>query len=151
MIVLDTNVLSEPIRLKPDPLVIAWLAAEERPFYITAVAVGELLVGVRQLPAGKRRTGLLAAIEATLSAFSDRILPYDEPAARAYAEMQASRRTSGSPLSVEDGMIAAICRTQQANLATRNVNDFLDLGITLINPWDGPLTDREQRHHLAEE
>ncbi len=140
MIVLDTNVLVEPMRLKPDLLVTTWLAAEQHPLYTTAVSVGELLTGVRNLPAGKRRTGLLEAIETTLSVFSDRILPYDEPAARTYAEIRASRRAGGAPLSVEDGMIAAICRDHGADLATRNVKDFADLGIALLNPWDRPTT-----------
>ncbi len=140
MIVLDTNVLLEPMRLKPDLLVTTWLAAEQHPLYTTAVSVGELLTGVRNLPAGKRRTGLLEAIETTLSVFSDRILPYDEPAARTYAEIRASRRAGGAPLSVEDGMIAAICRDHGADLATRNVKDFADLGIALLNPWDRPTT-----------
>ena len=140
MIVLDTNVLLEPVRLKPDLLVTTWLAAEQHPLYTTAVSVGELLTGVRNLPAGKRRTGLLEAIETTLSVFSDRILPYDEPAARTYAEIRASRRAGGAPLSVEDGMIAAICRDHGADLATRNVKDFADLGIALLNPWDRPTT-----------
>jgi toxin FitB len=140
VIVLDTNVLSEPMRRKPDPLVVAWLTVEERPLYTTAVSVGELLTGVRNLPSGKRRTGLLETIETTLSVFSDRILPYDEPAARTYAEMQASRRATGAPLSVEDGMIAAICRGHGAELATRNMKDFADLGISLLNPWDDRAT-----------
>ena len=140
MIVLDTNVLLEPMRLKPDLLVTTWLAAEQHPLYTTAVSIGELLTGVRNLPAGKRRTGLLEAIETTLSVFSDRILPYDEPAGRTYAEIQASRRAGGAPLSVEDGMIAAICRDHGADLATRNVKDFADLGIALLNPWNRPTT-----------
>jgi toxin FitB len=136
VIVLDTNVLSEPMRQKPDLLVTTWLAAELHPLYITAVSVGELLTGVRNLPAGKRRTGLLDAIETTLSVFSDRILPYDEPAARICGEIQASRRAGGAPLSVEDGMIAAICRHHGAALATRNLKDFANLGISLLNPWE---------------
>lgn len=138
MIVLDTNVLSEPIRPNPDPLVTTWLASEQRTLYITAVSVGELLAGVHNLSTGKRRTGLLEAIESVLAAFADQVLPYGESAARTYAAMQASRRAEGAPLSVEDGMIAAICRTHGTLLATRNTKDFAGLGISLVNPWNAP-------------
>ena len=81
----------------------------------------------------------MAAIERTLASYSDQVLPCDETAARFYALMQESRRASGHPLSVEDGMIAAICRSEGVTLATKNIKDFQDLGIDLINPWtDSP-------------
>ena len=139
MIVLDTNVLSEPLRSRPEPVVLAWLDQISDDVALTSVSVGEILTGVRLLPAGHRRDGLMAAIERTLTIYAEQVLPYDETAARTYALMQESRRASGHPLSVEDGMIAAICRSRGVNLATRNVRDFQDLGIDLINPWtDSP-------------
>lgn len=136
MIVLDTNVLSEPLKGLPDSGVLGWLESAPRDVAVTSVSVGELLTGVRRLPSGRRRDGLLSAIEHTLTAFAGRVLSYDEAGARAYAQMQETRRLAGVPLSVEDGMIAAICSTRAATLATRNVKDFEGLGLELINPWN---------------
>jgi predicted nucleic acid-binding protein len=135
MIVLDTNVLSEPLRLQPDERVLAWLATLEEETAMTSVGVGELLVGARALPEGRRRAGLLDAIEMTLQSFAGSVLAYDEASARHYARLQEVRRTAGRPLSVEDGMIAATCLAHGAALATRNTVDFAGLGLELIDPW----------------
>lgn len=136
MIVLDTKALSEPVRATPDPRVVTWLQHAADDTAMTAITVGEILIGVRALPAGHRRKGLMAAVEEIFTTYADRILPYDEASARVYAALQETRRAAGQPLSVEDGMIAAICRTRQLSLATRTTNDFRHLGIDLINPWD---------------
>ncbi len=135
MIVLDTNVLSEPLRLRPDEHVLAWLGALDEETAVTSVSVGELLVGVRALPEGRRRAGLLDAIETTLRTFAGSVLAYDEPAARHFARLQEQRRAAGRTLAVEDGMIAATCLAHGAMLATRNVADFAGLGVELIDPW----------------
>ncbi len=135
MIVLDTNVLSEPLKVEPSERVLTWLESVDEALAVTAVTVGELMVGARRLPHGQRRDGLLAAIERALEAHGGDILAYDEQAARRYAEMQESRHATGRPLSVEDGMIAAICARHSARLATRNIADFDGLGIELIDPW----------------
>ena len=135
MIVLDTNVLSEPMRLRPDARVLAWLTGLEEESAVTAVSVGELLTGIHALPEGRRRTGLLTSVEATLVTFGGAVLPYDDVAARQYARLQESRRAAGRPLSVEDGMIAAICRATGARLATRDAGGFAGLGLELIDPW----------------
>jgi predicted nucleic acid-binding protein len=142
VIVLDTNVLSEPLKHEPDQRVITWLESVDEALAVTAVSMGELLVGARRLPLGQRRDALLAAIERVLEAHGGDILPYDEQAARRYAEMQESRRAAGRPLSVEDGMIAAICARHGARLATRNIGDFESLGIDLIDPWLAPSNAR---------
>ena len=135
MIVLDTSVLREPLNALPDPDVLEWLTDSTDVVSITCVSVGELLTAVRMLPAGPRRDGLKAAIERTLTAFADHVLPYDEPAARIYAQLQESRRMAGLELTVEDGMVAAICLTRGARLATHNVAGFQGLGVELISPW----------------
>lgn len=97
--------------------------------------MGELLVGARMLPPGRRREALTAALETVIGDFASEILDYDVRAARAYAVLQERRLGMGRPLSVEDGMIAAICLTSNARLATRNTKDFVGLGIELIDPW----------------
>ena len=135
MIVIDTNVLSEPLRTRPEPRVLAWLSTVSGEVGFTSISVGEILTGVRRLPAGRRRDGLLAEVERSFGTYAALVLLYDEPAARTYAAMNESRRVAGHPLSVEDGMIAAICRSRGLALATRNTKDFHGLGLELIDPW----------------
>ena len=101
----------------------------------TAVSVGEILVGVKRLPMGRRRDDLAASVLEVIDEIGD-VLPYDETAARVFADIQDARRRMGRPLSTEDGMIAAICIAYGASLATRNVNDFESLGLELVNPWE---------------
>ncbi len=91
MIVLDTDMLSEPMRLRPDARVIAWLTGLEEESAVTAISVGELLTGIHALPEGRRRAGLLTSVEATLATFGGAVLPFDDVAARQYARFQASR------------------------------------------------------------
>jgi len=135
MIVLDTNVVSEAVRVEPSPIAMNWLGRQTEAFAVTTVTIGELLTGVHLLPKGKRRDGLLAAIEDVLLRWAVR-LPYDEAAARIYAVMREQARAHGRGLSVEDGMIAAICAEHGASLATRNVADFDFLPIAAVNPWE---------------
>ncbi|MDE0206297.1 MAG: type II toxin-antitoxin system VapC family toxin [Candidatus Tectomicrobia bacterium] len=137
MIVLDTNVVSELMRKSPDPSVETWAAGYAlEDFFFSAVGEAELRFGVAVMPAGRRRVTLASDVEAMLRAsFENRILPFDRAAARAYAEIAAVRRTLGRPLSHPDGQIAAIAHSRGMAVATRNIQDFEDTGITLINPW----------------
>lgn len=137
MIVLDTNVLSELIRPMPEPKVLAWLEAQatDVPF-TTAVSRGEMLYGIRVLPAGRRRDSLLREVEAIFSTdMASRVLPYDGDAADAHAAIAALCRARGRPISQSDAMIAGIVQSLGATLATRNVRDFEGCGIALIDPW----------------
>ena len=137
MIVLDTNVLSELMRPAPNGRVLAWMA--EQPgdgLFTTAITCGEMLFGARTLPASRRRDELLAAIGAIFSIdMAGRILPYDEAAADAHAWIATRRRALGRPGSQSDLMIAGIVRAHGATLATRNVGDFADCGVDLVDPW----------------
>lgn len=135
MIVADTNVLSEPLRRKPDERVLAWLAAHSEQIAITTIIVGELLYGAGRLPEGKRRDRLLSAIEELVAGAGDRILGYDQAAARRYGALRAGCEAVGRPVGVEDTMIAAICQAGEYLLATRNVSDFANADIEVINPW----------------
>lgn len=136
MIVLDTNVLSEPLRPRPDAGVLRWIGRQTE-IGTTAITVGELLSGIARLPTGRRQERLNEAVERTLARFRDNVLPYDQAAARAYARLSARRRESGAPLSVEDGMIAAICSVHGCPLATRNLRDFGGLDLVLVDPRSG--------------
>jgi predicted nucleic acid-binding protein len=139
MIVLDTNVLLELLRPAPAPQVEAWLSAQDgATIFFTTVGEAELRHGVANLPAGRRRNALSAAIEGILEEdFRDRILPFDRAAARAYAAIAAERRAAGRPISQFDCQIAAIVRANGAAVATRNVGDFEGCGIEVIDPWRG--------------
>jgi toxin FitB len=137
MIVLDTDVISELTRQAPEPGVISWLdslAAAE--VATTAITAAELLYGVARLPDGHRKTELTAAVHGLLSEdFQGRVLSFDEFAARRYADIVTARERLGKPIRMADAQIAAICRTIDARLATRNTDDIGDAGIALINPW----------------
>ena len=137
MIILDTNVLSELLRPAPAGQVERWLAAQEgTKVYFTTVGEAELRLGLAILPAGKRRAALTTVIEGLLDEdFRDRILPFDRPAARAYATIAAERRAAGRPISQFDCQIAAIARAREATVATRNTSDYEGCGIELIDPW----------------
>jgi toxin FitB len=137
VIVLDTNVVSELMRMKPAVAVLAWVDHQPTAeMYLTAITVAELLYGVARLPDGKRKTDLAERIEALLSEdFEHRICPFDETAAAHYADIVVHRERIGRPISTVDAQIAATCRSYSALLATRNVDDFTDTTVEIINPW----------------
>lgn len=137
MIVLDTNVLSELIRPRPEPQVVAWLLGQPRSqLFTTAVSLGEMLFGARVLPEGRRKQQLLQDVRAIFATdMAGRVLPYNMDAADAHAEFAAMRRAQGHPVGMADAMIAGVTRSRGATLATRNVRDFEGCGIALVDPW----------------
>jgi predicted nucleic acid-binding protein len=141
MILLDTNILSELMRRTPEAAVEQWLADQPAAsVFISAITEAELRYGLALMPSGKRRSALAVEIDDMLGEdFSGRILPFDSPAAVAFAEIAAERRQVGRPISQADAQIAAIARSRGAALATRNVPDFEGCGVEIINPWNvGP-------------
>lgn len=139
MIVLDTNVVSELMRLKPSPAVIAWLRTHPaRNLCTTVVTVAEVRYGIARLPAGRRKDRLAEAADDVFLGFPEQVLAFDAAAAVAYADVVAARDRTGVPIHGFDAQIAAICRIHQAALATRNVGDFNATGIELMDPWQGP-------------
>lgn len=137
MIVLDTNVVSELMRARPEPRVLAWVDAQPpRQLVITAVTAAELRYGVARLPRGRRRTRLAADVEALIEQdFAERVLPFTVESSAEYAQVVTARERAGQPISTSDAQIAAICRTRDAALSTRNTADFEGCGVDLIDPW----------------
>jgi predicted nucleic acid-binding protein len=137
MIVLDTNVLLEVLRPAPEPRVVDWLNDQPRAsLFTTMVTRGEILCGIRLLPAGNRRDGLWdAAIKIFDIDFAGQVLTFDNVAADEFAQISASRRAAGRPITHFDAQIAGITRSRGAKLATRNVTDFDACDIEVINPW----------------
>ncbi len=136
-VLLDTNVVSELIRKAPDPAVEAWVAGHPlEKLFFSAVGEAELRYGAAILPAGRRRESLVSEIKAMLrDAFEERVLPFDSEAARVYAEIAAMRRSAGRPVPPADCQIAAIARSRDMAVATRNVRGFEDMDIEVIDPW----------------
>ncbi len=137
-ILLDTNVLSELMRQRPEPAVLAWFARQnEVVFYTSAVTLAEILLGVALLPDGKRRDAIADAAEQMFAQdFPGRCLPFDELASPEYAALVAARNRAGLPISTEDAQIAAISLRNGLPLATRNLKDFRQIaGLNLLDPW----------------
>ncbi len=137
MYVIDTNVASELMRPSPAPAVAAWIAGRDaEELYLTAVSEAELLYGVAIVPAGRRRNELEAVMRRWLdTGFAERILPFDSAAARDYADIAAGRRSAGRPIAPADCQIAAIARCRGMVVATRNVRDFGDIDVEIVDPW----------------
>ncbi len=144
MILLDTNVVSEPMRPMPDQKVLAWLDAQAaESLYLSTVSFAELLLGIASLPAGKRRKALAAALhEQVIALFGERIVPFDLGAAETYAQIVTRARRHGHPIAVADAQIAAIAASHQFTVATRDEAPFQAAGVPVINPWTASLEGR---------
>ena len=137
MIIVDTNVVSEAMKQRPNDSVIRWLDAQpDETLFITAITAAELLFGVARLPAGARRTELATRIASVLDEdFASKVLPFDAAAAVEYAAVTSDGERRGRRISMADAQIAAIARVAGASLATRNVADFIGTGLDLIDPF----------------
>lgn len=137
MIVLDTNVISEPLRQAPENRVAEWIDAQAlETLYLSAITVAEARFGLASLPAGKRRDRLQASLEKqVLPLFVGRVLPFDMSASQAYSELMAKARASGLAIGAADGYIAATAAANGMMVATRDVSPFLAAGLDVINPW----------------
>ena len=137
MIVLDTNVLSEEMRTAPEPKVHTWLQAQDpATLFTTAVTEAELLYGVAVLPDGKRKTDLATAAQRIMSLFAGRVLPFDSAAAAELPTVLVLRKQMGRPIGSHDAQIASVARSRGMAVATRDVADFADCGVALIDPWN---------------
>ena len=134
---LDTNVLSELLRSIPDATVVDWFSVQpDESLFVSAVTQAEMMLGARLMPAGKRRSALAHNIAAMFEQdFAGRILPFDSAAVASYVDIVSSRRATGRPISQFDAQIAAIAQSHKLKLATRNMQDFDNCGLALVDPW----------------
>jgi predicted nucleic acid-binding protein len=138
VIILDTNVLAELMRPKPSPRVVAWVANQPATeLFTTSITEAEIFYGIELLTKGKRRDGLLAAAEAMFAEdLAGSVFGFESNAARVFSRIAAYRRALGRPISHADAQIAAISQVRGAKLATRNVADFQDCGLDVVDPWN---------------
>jgi len=138
MILLDTNVISEPQRREPNARVLEWMDVQAlETLYLSAITVAELRAGVALLPAGKRRDSLHEILEKRLlPMFANRVLPFDMACTKAYAELLAKSRAAGLAVETADAFIAAVALANGFAVATRDTTPFEAAGLTVINPWE---------------
>lgn len=138
MILLDTNIVSALMTAAPPETVVDWLDSQETShLFLSAVTMAEIGYGLAVLPDGRRRRHLEDSFDKFVArGFAQRILSFDETAARLYSEVMGHRKQIGRPMSVLDGQIAGIARAHRMALATRNVGDFEECGLELVNPFD---------------
>jgi predicted nucleic acid-binding protein len=141
MFLLDTNVLSAMMAADPVPEVATWVSAQPADLLFTAtVCQAEILSGLAIMPEGRRRAALEEAARAMFQEdFEGRVLPFDMAAAVAYADIFAARRRVGKATATVDLMIASVARSQGASVVTRNVADFDECGVAIVNPWAEPV------------
>jgi toxin FitB len=137
MIILDTNVLGALMRTDPEPRVVAWLDRQPaESVWITSITLFEARFGIAVLPSGRQRQTLEAAFVRLLKEdLENRVLDFDSAAATEAASLAATRRKDGRQVDMRDTQIAAIALARHATLATRNVRHFMDLMISLVDPW----------------
>jgi predicted nucleic acid-binding protein len=137
MILLDTNLVSEPCKPTPDPHAVAWIDAQAvETLHLSAVTVAELRFGIAAMPLGKRRQVLHERVAGDLlPVFAPRVLPFDLDASRAYAELMSKAKIAGVAISMADGYIAAIAAARGFHVASRDVAPFHAAGVPFINPW----------------
>lgn len=138
MMLLDTNILSEMMRPKPDENVILWLNQQHsQNLFISSIGIAEISYGLYVLPKGKRKQQLQIRFEQFISqAFQFRLLDFNEQAANRYGSVMGEAKLTGHPMSIADGQIASIALVNAFTLITRNIKDFKHSGIKLINPFE---------------
>ncbi|HEF5872709.1 TPA: type II toxin-antitoxin system VapC family toxin [Burkholderia cenocepacia] len=137
MILVDTNVISEPLRREPSATVIEWLDAQNvETLFLAAISLAEIRFGVAMLPVGRRRDWLEQSIEQrVVPLFRGRILPFDDAASKAYASLRAKARGTSNAMTSADGFIAAIAAANGLIVATRDIAPFEAAGLRVIDPW----------------
>lgn len=137
MILLDTNVISEPLKPHGESAVLVWIDAQAvETLYLSTISLAELRFGIAAMPDSKRKDKLRQQLdERVLPVFADRILPFGVDAAAAYGELRARARMAGKAIGTADGYIAAVAAAHGFSVATRDTSPFEAVGLEVINPW----------------
>jgi predicted nucleic acid-binding protein len=135
LILLDTNVLFELVKPRPDAHVVAWMRRSSGALAVPTIAVAEMAYGIEKLAHGRRREALSGALHRLVVEFADRLRDFTVEAAWAYGRILAGARGAGRPMAVPDAAIAAIAQANRCALATRNGRDFATTGLELVDPW----------------
>ena len=137
---LDTCLLSELVKTSPEPAVLSWMAGrKESELFVSTITIAELHRGVAKLPASRRRSSLSVWLEQLEAGFDERVLPFTSDTAHVWAGMCAQAESEGKPLAAFDSLIAATALTHGLCLVTRNVRDFAQAPVEVLNPWPGQL------------
>jgi predicted nucleic acid-binding protein len=136
MILVDTNVISQPLREGGEQKVISWLDANDMDIFIPAQSIAELVYGYEKLEISRRRLELHDAVFAMLTRYRERVVSFDQAAAEAHGWLTAKMEKAGTPLPFSDSQIAAIAISRAATVATRNTRDFSRTGVEIVNPWE---------------
>ncbi|MGE4249374.1 MAG: type II toxin-antitoxin system VapC family toxin [Parvibaculaceae bacterium] len=136
MIFLDTNVVSESLRMQPNEAVIAWLKRHDAEIALPTVTIAEIAFRIQKIRPDQRALRLERGLSEWRRRFAPRIFGLTEDAALAYGEIMGTATRQGRPMSAQDGMIAAITQVNGGRLATRDLTDFETTGLDLISPWD---------------
>lgn len=137
MILIDTNVVSAPLKPHGDPVVLAWIDAQVvETLYLSTITLAELRFGLAAMPDGRRKDTLrLRLDQRVMPVFEGRILPFGIEATATYATLRAHARASGKAIGTADGYIAAIAAAHGLKVATRDTGPFEAVGVPVINPW----------------
>lgn len=136
MIFVDTNVISEILNIVPTRHVEAWLVRHDAELALSSIVIAEVAFGIQKIRPDERAKRLEGGLQTLRRRFAGRIFPFTEEAALIYGEVMGQAARRGIQMSGSDGMIAAVALVNGGRLATRNVKDFKDTGLTIINPWD---------------
>jgi predicted nucleic acid-binding protein len=135
---LDTNCISEVVRARPEPRVLEWMdAADESLLFLSVLTLGEIRKGIAGLPQSRRRTHLESWLELELrSRFAGRILSIDGAVAERWGLLAAKAKSEGNSLSAIDGWLAATALQHNLTIVSRNVADFGNTSVPILNPWE---------------
>jgi predicted nucleic acid-binding protein len=136
LIFLDTNVVSEPLRISPDPNILAWLSRHDSHLALSSVVIAEVAFGIARIPPDRRSLRLEEGLLRWRSRFARRIYPLTEEAALQYGELMGEALRRGRPMAIADDMMAAIALVNGGTLATRNLKHFEGIGLDLVSPWE---------------
>jgi predicted nucleic acid-binding protein len=131
----DTNVLSESAKRKPDAGVMAWLRENERELYVSTITIGELRRGIERIPESSRKTKLRHWLQSLCDCMQGRVLSFSTSSAHVWGQLKAKWDAAGVVVPTLDSQIAAIAKRHGLTVVTRNTGDYAKTGVKVLNPF----------------